>query len=706
MEVVQIREALRSVDPEARRVATAALAEVSGVGVVEPLLCALGDEDWRVRTEAIAVAVALADNPAVLPALIGVFQPGDDNVGRRNAAVEAVAGFGAAAVDLLSVTLPALDADGRKLAAEALGRSGADAALVLLRSMIGDVDPNVRVAAVEALVQVGQTSVDTAVPVLESLLHEPDPMLRLAALTGLNDLGVAVPFVRIATWLEDPVLRVAALVAAGRRADPEAAPVLVAMLDGARGAVRDHVVAALVDFVRASPQSHGIVRAGFAGLGAAVAASVLEQAERGEVVERRRRFVVLLGSLGSAAAARTAVRVLADQRVAGEAEEALLALGDVAVGPLLEHVAAGSSPTRALCTELLGQLAPPLEHPAVVAGLRAVLESSVPEEVATALGALATLGDATCLGPVAARLGDPSPWVRRAAMAAVSGIAARNEVAAAAFVANARPDGDETLAAVLVMGVVRDRVRPGEHEEVAFLSQALSHGDPLVRRTALESLAYRAEPAAVEAVVFALSDEEPTVRAAAARALGKMRSAAGHCVGVESLLDLVSRSTELELVAEAVRALGEAAAPRALPLLRQQVRDGAPMVAVAAVEAVARVPSPERVDALLEGIWHDDVEVVKAALQRLAEEGDARVRPHVTACLDHDAWDVRRLAADLLGRRGGEGVTSRLKTRLAREAEPLVRQAIQRALVEIESSSSGIRRTTTSPPIRGGSGGE
>jgi HEAT repeat protein len=205
----------------------------------------------------------------------------------------------------------------------------------------------------------------------------------------------------------------------------------------------------------------------------------------------------------------------------------------------------------------------------------------------------------------------------------------------------------------------------------------------------------------VDATVFALATRKSASRPAA-RALGRMRDSGGASVGVEPLLDFVSRGTERELVAEAVRALGETASPQAVPLLRRQVRDGAPVVAVAAVEAVARLESPERVDALLEGIWHEDPEVVKVALRCLAEEVDPRVRPHLTACLDHDAWGVRRLAADRLARRGGEGVTARLKTRLVRETEPLVREAIQRALLEIETASAGIRRTTTSPPMRGG----
>lgn len=702
MDPARIEALLSSADPEERRLATASLAERSDSGVVAPLLRALGDVDWRVRKEAVAAAVGMAADPAVLRALVEVLIAHDEDIGRRNAAVEALAGFGVAAVDALSVVVARLDADGRKLAAEVLGRTGSDAAFLVLRAMVGDEDINVRVAVVEALATVGATAVDAVVPVLEALLDEPEPVLRLTALMGLNDLGVAVPSVRITDWLEDPVLRPAALVALGRRGDPAAAPRLVAMLERVHGSAYEQVVAALADFARASPEAIAAARRAFADRSSDVVAAILEGAERVEPADRRQRFVSLLGVVGTAASARIAVRALGDERVASAAEEALLTIGELAAGPVLDHVRAGPSETRAACITLAGQLAPPDAQPALVELLLALLDVAEPEELAAALGVLASLGDAGSLQPVARHLGDSSPWIRRAAMAAVSGIAARHPAAAAALAREASPDGPDALAAALAMGAVSEQVRPTEGADVAFLVQAVSHGDPLVRRAALEALALRGGADAVEAVVFALGDEEFGVRVAAARALGRMQDPAGASLGVDPLLDFVSRGTDLALVAEAVRALGEAGSARAVPMLRGQVRDGAPVVAVAAVEAVARITSPERVDALLEGIWHEDSEVVKAALQRLADEDDPRVRPHLTACLDHDAWGVRRLAADLLGRRGGEGVTARLKTRLGREAEPLVREAIQRALVAIETDAAGIHRTTTAPPMRGG----
>ena len=117
------------------------------------------------------------------------------------------------------------------------------------------------------------------------------------------------------------------------------------------------------------------------------------------------------------------------------------------------------------------------------------------------------------------------------------------------------------------------------------------------------------------------------------------------------------------------------------------------MVAVAAVEAIAQINDSRRIDALIDSLAHSDVEVVKASLQMLARETDLRASAHLGACLDHEAWDVRRLAADLLGRIGGDVANGLLRAKLAIETEPLVREALLRALGDIDGSIY-VRRNT------------
>jgi len=180
----ELSRALVSADPEERRRAVARIPELPPSSRVAPLLSALGDEDWRVRKEAIGLSAELGPEPELLSALVDVFEPGD-NVGLRNAAVEALGAFGSAAVDALAPRVPRLDADGKKLSIEALGRSGEASALDVLRPLVDDVDPNVRVAALEALGAIGGDRLEAARALLMSRLDESRPLETLAALESL-----------------------------------------------------------------------------------------------------------------------------------------------------------------------------------------------------------------------------------------------------------------------------------------------------------------------------------------------------------------------------------------------------------------------------------------------------------------------------------------------------------------------------------------
>jgi HEAT repeat protein len=81
----------------------------------------------------------------------------------------------------------------------------------------------------------------------------------------------------------------------------------------------------------------------------------------------------------------------------------------------------------------------------------------------------------------------------------------------------------------------------------------------------------------------------------------------------------------------------------------------------------------------------------------LGDSIDPRVLAHFGACLDHDAWDVRRLSADMLSRVSGESASALLRARLATEDNPLVQEAISRAL----EAAQGARHTPL--PHRAGS---
>jgi len=700
--LVDIEKGLLSADPEERRRATALLVEQKVEGVIPLLLRALGDEDWRVRKEATSVAVTMPPAPELLRALVKVLDPGE-NVGLRNAAVEALAGHGVAAVEALGGALAQLDADGKKLAAEALGRSGTPQALTALRSLLVDPDPNVRAAAVEHVAMLGAASLDAVMPVLESCLDASDRFLTLAALDGLNQLGVVLRWERLEPLLKDPILQRASVLAVGRSAHEKAALALAQALEAGRGALWETALMALVDYVRASERTRAQARVALQGMSVDAQRRLLAAARPGGgAIEARRCALVVIGALGVPDAALIAADALAEDMVAAEAEEALTMLGPIGEGALIERARDGAPDQRAVCIELLGRLGASSRDAPIVDALHTALGDESDDVVRVALEALSAAGDERSLRAAAARLGArEAPAIRKSAAKALAAIARRHQEAARQLAREARPDRPEALAAAAIIGALGTRVRGSIEDDVGFLSAVLASETSLVRRTALEALSSIGSALGVEAVAFALTDEEREVQLVAVRALGRLRAADGSAAGIAQLLELVGRAEEdEELAAAAVRALGDAMDPRALGVLRPIARAGTPMVAVAAVEALATMGDPRRIDSLTAALSHSDSEVVKAALRAIAGERDVRVAAHIGACLDHQAWDVRRLAADLLGQTGGETAIELLRAKLANEDEPLVKDAVHRALIEIEGGSA-VRRTA--PPPRPGS---
>ena len=703
----ELEAAFASDDPESRRRAVEYLrdslrdphSEEPGLDVEGParyLLRALGDSDWRVRKQSIEAVRELAPSPELLAGLVLAFEPGD-NVGLRNAAVEALGAFGELAVTALSEKLPALDADGKKLATEAMARTLLPSALEALRPLLADPDSNVRAAALDAIAVVGATAATDAFDILAAFLEHSDEeaFVRLSALDGINRLGSLLPWPTIDGMLTDPVLERSALSAAGRSAHPEALPALLAAFERARGGGVAAVLSALVAYTRAFAQNPLLVRAETPS--AAVVARLLELGtSRNEDLASRKAALIVAGALGIEQIAPIAAEALSDVRLLAEADESLSLLGPRAVHALLQRAATADPDTRAACIEIVTGLADANAAAMAVARIRDWISAGPAVVVRAGLGAITLLGDESCFATVSAWLDKAE--AASAAETALAALAQRYPASARRLARAAKAEGEEAHAAAVIQTVLPAPIRETVAEDVAYLSLLLSNSAKAVRRAALAGLGNAGSELGANAAAFALTDEEPEVRYAAVLALSRLRSPDGVLSGLGKLLELVEKSHDEELVAAALGALAEAGDPRVLTVLRPLVRNASPMVAVAAIEALARVPDARRVDALIEGLSHGEPEVVKASMLALGDTIDPRVLAHFGACLDHDAWDVRRLSADMLGRAGGDSANALLRARLANEDNPLVQEAISRAL---EIGSGSTRHTPL--PARAGS---
>lgn len=675
----ELERAMRDDDPEQRRRAVIAVAEKGSDEGAPLVLAALGDADWRVRKEAVRAAVELAPRLGLIPFLVQAIAQGD-NVGLRNAALEALGGLGQRATAALLEALPRVGVGPRKFVVEALGDVGDPAVVPALVDASADADPNVAAAALDALARVGGPEAELA---LRARLHAEDPFQRMAALDGLDRLGAAVPWEELKPLLGDRLVRRVAIGCLGRCGHPAAAAPLVEAL-GDRSV---HVASAAATALARLHDGGG-----------AAGEAVTQQMQK--VPEPSRKPLLYMLQEGDLEARQAAARLLALAQdpealpgiVALAAEDALppgaldatRAFGQGGVRPLLQVHMREQGKRAAVALELAsdliglgGQTLDGILGREVREHLRRALSSLDPDvalAAARSFAAWAEPSDAPALVAAASRLGEAAA---RSCGLALEVLSVRAPKVVDEAIANVALDGPAGAALARVVA------RLGGPMAFERLQAAQAANDPATRRAAVEAMAQLGGRRAAELIGLALADEVVDVQIAAVTALGGLRDDQGRPLGVDALL-LALGSDSPAVQAAAARALGGAGGGRAIEPLRELVRTAAPGVAVAAMEGLRALHDPTLGDLLVEALGHPDEEVVKQALCAIHESAGARTAARLALALEHHAWDVRQLAATLLGQGGGDEARAALHDRLPRESDDLVREAIERALSSME----------------------
>jgi HEAT repeat protein len=196
--------------------------------------------------------------------------------------------------------------------------------------------------------------------------------------------------------------------------------------------------------------------------------------------------------------------------------------------------------------------------------------------------------------------------------------------------------------------------------DVAGALALLAEGDAAGRAAAARRLGLAGVKEAGNALLKALGDPEPAVSLAAARALGRI--AAPEMAGA-LLVALDHPSEQVRL--GAAQALGMMGAEAAVDPLRGMLLDGQGLAVGVAAEALARIGSPEAIEALL--VPMGDLSLTPrrhAAMAALETMGRTAAEP-LAALLDSPSAHVRHNAAEALGwsQAGTQGSASSSATR-------------------------------------------
>jgi HEAT repeat protein len=204
---------------------------------------------------------------------------------------------------------------------------------------------------------------------------------------------------------------------------------------------------------------------------------------------------------------------------------------------------------------------------------------------------------------------------------------------------------------------------------------ALKDEEPEVRKAVVQALGVAVSGKALRPLMLAITDDDPEVRMLAAEALGS----AGTIEARDALVPLLEDS-DLWVRAAAARGLGEIGGEAAAALLTSRLQAAADIFLLALIDALGKLAFPQSLGPLLMLVDHPDPEVRKTVLAALASYGGESVRQAFIARLSDPHWSVRKAAVLALGRERTEDVDALLEVIVARDPDTAVRQAAEEAL--------------------------
>ncbi len=643
----------------------------------ETLLAELSSDDWQGRRHATAIIASLGDTEIDTRLLALVAH---DDPGTRNAALKALIKRADTSLPLLVDGLVSGDERVRILCAVAIGQTGSDAAVPLLRDLFDrDEDLNVRYMIVEALGRIGGPAVT---PLLLRALEE-DRWLAAPAAEALGRFGTRDAVEPLLAMVDDDLLGGVAINALGLIGDLRALPSLCAALADCGPAAAGALVISVGRLLASAPMS----------LESAVRSLMAPMPPVGDHAFTALHHMLRCGGESS----RTALTVISHLHDARFAE----ILFDVADEPGLYDLAA----EVLACT-------PPAEESVI---LHAAHSPVVTRRLLAAHEACRRpLQGSLLLGLI----DDTDAGVRGLALAGV--LSADTAVTG---VIGCLTDPDAGVRATALDWLLDHGI-----EDCGWLETLIRTGDRATRVSAARALAACSpSPCAMRLAEACARDESAQVRAAVARALRATPALATHTVTESLLCDpdaavraaavdlaLTTQQPELDVVAtwaEDESALVRSAVARHAYdhshsgdfLVAYLLGDEDPRVVVAALR-VLDGPVHDRLNRQLARLAASEFSEVREAVVRAC----ARTAMSREACtyllpaLGDSAWNVRAAAVELVASVSPSDMHVVVAEALC-DVDPTVRRAATRGVEPGCSSETlaGLEQLLTDPEVGG-----
>ena len=641
----------------------------SGQLADQGMLAALKDERWQTRRDA-AREVAESGDVAAVSSLVLALRDEHQDLNVVSSALQLLANGRVDIISPLVAFLDSSDPDLRVQAALLLGARRDARSIAALVKALDDESVNVRFHAIEALGRLGAAeAADRLIEIAES----GEFFLAFPALDALMKIKDPRAAPRLVPLLAHDLLGPAAAEALGVLGDEAVVAPLVAVLDAPRAPVVEVATALATLYQRYEAQYQegaciaDLMRQHLTPAGGQRLLDALEQASGPGL----RALALVLGWLEDRAAERALTRLLGDPAARADVVKALVQHGPAVVDLLIEQLSSVDADTRQAAIFALGRIGSRRATPALVERLDADRE-----EVVSAAGALARIGDDAAFEPLVPLLGHEDAGVRQSVIAAINSIG-HPETPARMRALAASPDPRVRESAIKVAGYF------GFPDCRAAVLDACTDPDENVRRVALEHLPYFDDVPALPVLSRALAEGTPRERASAAQAMGRLPDS-----GVASALTAALADPDAWVryfAAGSLGALGSEEACEGLMTVARQ--DPARHVRIAALGALGKICSDAAVEVLAEvARAQAEEDLAIAAIKALGDVPGAEAWPPLQRALRSPSPPRRIAAIEALTRRGGAPVPQALQWTAAADEDAEVARAAVGALGALAAS--------------------
>lgn len=624
MELARIKLLMDSADPQERKNAALALAELAPSEAAEPLAQLLKDVNQAV-SEAAQISLSLLGGRSIIEALVPLLS--SPIAAQRNAAIEVLRKVGQDDLDLLHGLTGNPDDHVRIFSVDIIGSIASPLSVAVLCACLSDANPNVRNAALVALGSIGDPG---ALPAMLPLIDDQE-WIRFTLIEALGRIGgqeaVAFLAAQLERWAEDEMT--------------------LGVIIDSLGAVGDR--AGLGPLLKTLPSVDGFVGV---SLVRAVAA-----------------ITTLAGLAELSAAERTEIKRIIESN---------LACDEVQID-LLEMLAViGDRQSAGALMELAGMLDPQVDADRMAALLQTMVALDLSEAAAAMLDQdehLVELGaDVLCQtggqeeALIAALKRERGP-VRRSLVRALSGSAAP---AAKECLKKLTADHDGHVAAIAIKAAARWAV---DEDDMAVLGAYLKHDYPDVRAAALDAICALEESQAERVLLAQYEGGDRQICQLALEGLARIASASlplllEKAMAVQPLDALrLARDFNVRLGCDLIeKALADADAAlrqTALDLVgRQQLSDLRPQVEAAvndsnnrcayqAILALGRFNDAAARAVLLQKLQSGPDLIKVAVLKAFAEWEDEALAEELEFCLEDDNPDIAHACRRVLDKLNG-----------------------------------------------------